>query len=131
VSTLRCRPLALFMLLIFLSGCTSWKPTTVAPAEVIQDEQPSQVRVTRTDGTRLTILRPSVRNDSIAAPERVCSGNFGCYEVTNGVLPLGDVALLEVRRLRTSTAAIVLVPVAVGLGYLAWVLVACRGGRCE
>ena len=69
MSVLRCRPLALLMLAVFLAGCTAWRPTTIAPPQVVEEEEPSRVRVTRWSGERVTMSNPQVRADSIIGDE--------------------------------------------------------------
>ena len=125
VSALRCRPVALLMLVTFLSGCTTWRPTTLSPAQVIEEGGASSIRVTRSDGTQVTVARPVVRNDSIAALEQACQnssvagGRFGCQEVMRTIVPLDDVAGVEVRRWSlgrtTLLVALLLAPIVVCL----------------
>lgn len=128
MSAFRCCPVALFLLVVFLAGCYSWRPSTISPPELIADEQPSQVRVSRTDGTRLAIRRPLIRNDSIATRERVCSGRLGCYEVTNGVLPLDQIEALEVRRFSAGRTAVLVVTPFIAAYVFGWWI--CRDIDC-
>ena len=57
--------IATLLLAVHLTGCYSWRPTTISPAQLIAEEQPDKVRVTLTDETRLTLDRPRIGNDSI------------------------------------------------------------------
>lgn len=126
MSALRCRPVALLMLMVFLAGCTTWRPTTLSPAQVIQEEGPSSIRVTRSDGTHVTVTRPVVHNDSIAVLEQACQtssvagGRFGCREFTRTLVPLGDVAGVEVSTVSGWRTATVLGAIgsAVGIIYM-------------
>jgi hypothetical protein len=65
VSSLRCRPVALSLVALYLAGCHTWQPTTVSPRLVVEEEHPAVVRVTRTDGLQLTIQEPQAEGDSI------------------------------------------------------------------
>ena len=73
------------LLLVLLTACHSWQPTTVSPQGWTAEERPSSVRATLMNGETVTVENPSVRNDSIV-------GDTGL-----GVA-LRDVRLLEVRR---------------------------------
>jgi len=104
VLSLRCREAALLLLSLHFYGCTTWRPTTVSPRQVIEEEQPQRVRVTGPDGTPVVIEHPVVRNDSIATvTEADCrtsvagGGRFNCREVAQSVMPLSEVDRIEVR----------------------------------
>ena len=53
------------LLLVLLNACYSWRTTTISPAQLIAEEEPSIVRVTLTDGRQLTLRDPTIRNDSL------------------------------------------------------------------
>lgn len=77
MQALRCRPLALLMLVVFLAGCYSWRPTTVSPRQVIEEEQPSRVRVTLNSGTVTVIPDPVLVGDSIIPLEELqCQSGY-------------------------------------------------------
>ena len=102
MSPFRCRPVALFLLLLYLGGCYSWRPTTVSPRQAIETH-PDRVRITLLDSTTVMVDRPSVVNDSIATTEEICQTGYPggprtCVSIPATVLPLSDVATLEVRR---------------------------------
>ena len=78
------------LLLVLLTACYSWQPTTVSPQRLIAEDQPSSVRVTLTNGETVTIENPTVRNDSIVA---LTGGVTGFVGVASR-----DVRLLEVQR---------------------------------
>ncbi len=83
------------LLMVLLTACHSWRPTTVSPQRLIAEDQPASVRVTLMDGERVTVRDPTVRNDSIV----------GVTDAVGALMtrPVGvasrDVRLLEVRRL--------------------------------
>ena len=82
-------------LLVLLTACHSWRPTTVSPQTLIPEEQPSLVRVTLIDGETVTVRDPTMRNDSIVG----VTDAVGAL-MTRGVgVASRDVRLLEVRRL--------------------------------
>jgi len=115
------------MLVVFLAGCTTWRPTTLSPAQVIEDEQPSSVRVTQTDGTSLVLSNPSIASDSIVSvvEERVCQtsvvagGRFNCVDAQARMsIAVVEVASLELRRVSLGrTLLIAAVPLAVLLWF--------------
>ena len=78
------------LLIVLLTGCHSWQPTTVSPQIVILEERPSGVRFRLPDGDTVTVMDPLMRNDSI----------FG---TDAGMVPIAsqDVSGLEVRRFST------------------------------
>jgi len=63
----RYRPIASLLLVAQVSGCTSWRPTTVSPRELIEEQRPSHIRVTRVDGERVELQAPDLRGDSLAS----------------------------------------------------------------
>ena len=86
------------LLLVLLTACHSWRPTTVSPQGWTPEEQPSSVRATLTNGETVTIENPTVRNDSIV----------GVTDASVGVASR-DVRSLEVRRFSvTKTVGLVL-----------------------
>ena len=75
------------LLLVLLTACHSWQPTTVSPQQLIPEEQPSSVRATLTSGEVIIVENPTMRNDSIV----------GVTDADVGVSSR-DVRLFEVRR---------------------------------
>lgn len=59
----RARPLLL--LVIYLLGCTSWQVQQVAPPQLIAERQPSRVRVTRADQSRVVLRDPTIVGDAL------------------------------------------------------------------
>ncbi len=60
------RLVAVVVLPMYLAACTSWQVQEVAPAQVIAEEQPTEVRVTRTDGTDFVLENPQVSGDTLS-----------------------------------------------------------------
>ena len=83
------------LLLVLLTACHSWRPTTVSPQQLIPEEQPSLVRVTLIDGETVTVRDPTMRNDSIVG----VTDAVGALTRRGVGVASRDVCLLEVRRL--------------------------------
>ena len=77
------------LLLVLLTACQSWQPTTVSPQGWTPEERPSSVRATLTGGEVITVRDPIMRNDSIVS----ATGDGDVAAVASG-----DVRLFEVRR---------------------------------
>ena len=88
----RYRPLALVLLALQLQACGSWQPTTLSPPQLIEEEEPSRVRITRTDGEQVIIQSPEVRADSIVGHYNLRS-EFGSEDMS--------VAVSDVRQIET------------------------------
>jgi hypothetical protein len=58
------RPVALLLLVLHVGACSSWRPLPVSPREYIETE-PTSVRITTLDGTRVVLPEPAIANDSI------------------------------------------------------------------
>jgi hypothetical protein len=94
----RYRPIALLLLGLHLGACSRWEPTTVSPREVIEEQEPSAVRLTRTDGTRVEMKEPVIRSDSMQSEE--CQRIQRPWRVeceAAGPIALGDIQSLDVR----------------------------------
>ena len=59
------RPLALAMMVLYLGACTGWQLQPVAPAQYLEEEQPSKIRVTTSDNQKLVLEQPFIRSDSL------------------------------------------------------------------
>ena len=57
--------LAVMLMSSYLSGCTGWRVESLSPAEVVERQQPSEVRVQYGDGRREVLYGPEVRGDSL------------------------------------------------------------------
>ena len=76
------------LLMVLLTACYSWRPTTVSPQTLIPAEQPSSVRVTLRSGEVVTFQSPTMRSDSIV----------GATDASVAAVASRDVSLFEVRR---------------------------------
>ena len=101
------RSIAAVVFMAYLAGCYRWAPQGMTPQELIAAEHPSEVRVTLRDGTRHTLLRPSIGRDSL----------LGSRDGSPWSAPLTQVQHVEVRQLRTALTVIG-VSAAVGIAAL-------------
>lgn len=60
------RLVAVVVLPMYLAACTSWQVQEVAPAQMLEEEQPTEVRVTRTDGSAFVLENPQVSGDTLS-----------------------------------------------------------------
>jgi hypothetical protein len=89
------RLVSTLLLLTYLPACSTWQVGTPTPAQFVEQKKPHSIRVTRTDGSRITLTSPMVRNDSIL-------GNSGAGDPEHSVaLALSDVQQVEVRKIAT------------------------------
>jgi len=105
------------LLLMQLTACYSWRSTTISPWQVIAEEKPSDVRVTRTDGSQLTLVDPFIRNGSIVSNH----GRIGASVL------FSDVSTFEVKRLNAIGLSLLLT---LTFGVVSK-LDACSQGHCE
>ena len=90
------RGLTSLIVLLVTSGCMGWRPATIAPRQLIEEEQPKEVRVSRSGESRL-FLRPWIENDSIHGCEQ--DPNYECALAEP--IALEDVATMEVKYFRS------------------------------
>ncbi len=83
------------LLMVPLTACLSWQPTTVSPQQWTSEERPSSVRVTQRSGETITLKDPTMRNDSIAG---IIQDDPTGYRRSVAV---SDVSTVEVRRIDT------------------------------
>jgi hypothetical protein len=100
VCWLRCwhrarRLFALGQLLAFLPACTSWRVQPTSPSDLLTSQQPSVVRITRADDSRLTLNDPTIHGDTLLGSQlRSDAGG-----VTERIaLPLADVKEIALLR---------------------------------
>lgn len=59
------RALAVILMSGQFSGCTAWRVEPLSPADVVERQQPSEVRVQHADGRWEVLYKPEVRGDSL------------------------------------------------------------------
>jgi hypothetical protein len=83
-----------FLLATILSGtaCQTWRIESLTPEAVLATHHPAQVRVTRTDGSRIVVNQPVVRVDSLSG----AVPRHGKQEDIR--IPLADIQQVATRR---------------------------------
>ena len=72
------RFLACVPLLAFASSCTTWRSQSGKTQSIIEAEQPTRMRVNRTDGSRLVLENPTIVGDrAIVAAKSACGAIGG------------------------------------------------------
>ena len=98
------------MLALAVAGCTTMRPLA-RPANYIEAVQPTLVRVTRTDGTRLLITGARLQGDTLMGFAQRPSGAMGEFME----MPLTEVSTVEAQRYASGRTML-----AVGGALLAW-----------
>ena len=109
------------LLLVLLTACYSWRPTTVSPQTLIPAERPSSVRATLASGEVITVRDPTMRNDSIVGA--TAAGVAGVAS--------RDLRLFEVRRLAVVETVGLAALGATVLGFAIAILIYCSSDSIE
>lgn len=88
-----------------LSGCTRWHQLETAPDRVVMEKRPGAVRLTRSDGSRVVLLRPFMVRDSVVGDAE------GAEQRT--AVPRDSVTAVAVRQVNVALTVITIVA---GLG---------------
>ncbi len=105
--------LCTFALSLGLGGCMTWRSTALPVARVVEEQDPSVVRIRSLGGGTVTVNAPQVVSDSLV----------GLSRDDRVSLALVDIAEVEVRRVSGARTAflvlglVVVVPVTVGLAF--------------
>jgi hypothetical protein len=103
--------IVLVLLATYLSGCVgsslkSWRVQPPPPAQVVSEQHPKRIRVSRADNAKIVVMNPSVIADSLvgvdAAGRRVA-------------LPLTQVTQVEVEKTNGAKVTFVVVGTAAGV----------------
>jgi hypothetical protein len=86
------RLIAALALFTQLAACTKWQLQEMAPEQLLIEEQPEHIVVTRTDGKWLFLQDPRIANDSLVG--------IDFYHVGRAVrgVPLSQVQHVQVRK---------------------------------
>lgn len=84
-SVRRTRVIATVLLLAYLPACSSWRVENVSPQALIEAKHPTQVRVSRSDGTKQVLHQPSIAGDTLRGSAQ------------EPAIPLDDVQTVETR----------------------------------
>jgi hypothetical protein len=96
------RTIAAIVLVVYVPACYHYvTPKGITPEAYVAGEQPSQVRVTLTDGTVQTLLRPACSQDSVRGYIPVRQGNSLVRSGRPWAAPLTSVQRLEVQDFNT------------------------------
>jgi hypothetical protein len=113
------RAIALFLLICYLPGCSSYRPTTLAPHQAVRGQD--QIIVKVSDGSAsetLHLLAPWVRNDTLGGTVSGCTPQQFLNEC-EWAAPLSEVLAIETRQAEGSATvgvvAVVVVLVVVGV----------------
>jgi hypothetical protein len=113
------------------SACTGWQTVEVSPEQLVAEQHPNKVRVTRQDGSRVEVEHPSITADTlrgtvqpvtVTTRESEGHGDFstvtrtvGVDTVTQAIIPVTDVARIERRHVSAGkTAGLVAAILALG-----------------
>jgi glycerol-3-phosphate O-acyltransferase len=111
------RGLALLMLVLHLTGCTTWRPVTVSPSQLVEEEQPERLRIVRADGTQMVIGAPRVESDSLTALVwgRGDDGRGRAQYRDTVRIALSDVSTVAVSRFSAGRTAVAVVGIFFGV----------------
>ena len=99
-----------------LGACMSWKTQEAAPPQLVNEEQPSRIRVTLRDGTQVVLTEPTISGDTL----------WGLNDGEQTGIPEQEIAEVALHKTDGTTTVIAL---GVGLGVAAgaWYLITCAG----
>lgn len=92
------RLIACVLMVSATAGCYAWRPQSLVAPYVIAHEQPSVIRVTRTDSLHVVIANPRLVGDSVV----------GTHHGRPIAQPLSDVAYVSLRRSSNSIGLVIL-----------------------
>jgi hypothetical protein len=107
------RRLAALLMIGCQTACSVWKTSAVSPQEVVARETPKSVRVTRSDGRQVVLVRPLVAGDSLRG-ERPDQSDAN-HPQQQSAVPLSDIRKMDVRRVDAGRTALLIA----GLGLTA------------
>lgn len=95
------RLMAIVLIVSVLQACTSWhaRPLPLRPEYLSPSVRPGNLRLTLTDGSKLTVLRPVIRGDSLFGEGHsgwIEWGNRGSKRLSPVALPLTRVRVARV-----------------------------------
>lgn len=96
------RVIAAGLLLVYLPACSSWRVESVSPRALIEATHPAQVRLSRADGTKQVLHRPSIAGDTLRG------------SALEPAIPLADVRTVETRHGATGKSLLLVGGILVG-----------------
>ncbi len=94
---------ALVQLVTFLPGCSTWEVQSASPADVLENQHPNAVRVTRSDSSRITLQKPEISGDTLYGTV----GDYGMQREPRTAVAVSDVDHVEVPRVNGTNTALV------------------------
>ncbi len=125
------RILSCILLPAYLSSCTAWHVQRASPAQVVEEEQPSQIRVTTTGHSDVILKAPRVSGDTLIGlgPRNVSwAGSAYAVSDTGSALeiPLADISHVALKKTDATKSVLLVLRIVAGMFALA--LVACGTG---
>ena len=110
------RILSCILLPAYLSSCTAWHVQSASPAQVVQEEQPSRIRVTTTSDSVVILQEPRVSGDTLVGFGK---RNFSGTPDTASALkiPLADISHVALHK--TNAGKSVLLGLGIVVGFVA------------
>ncbi len=96
----------------YVAACTVWREQGAAPEQLVAQDHPKRVLVTRSDSSRLVLQQPRVAGDHLLG----VSG--GGAEVGVPLVDVAHVAVLKVHPAKTTMVGLTVVGMAVVIGSL-------------
>ncbi|MCZ6755833.1 MAG: hypothetical protein O7E49_11020 [Gemmatimonadetes bacterium] len=98
------RILSCILLPAYLSSCvTNWEVQRASPEQVVDEEQPSQIRVTTTDHSEIVLDEPRVSGDTLIGLERDLSSYGSIYAAPDRAaaleIPLADISHVAINKI--------------------------------
>ena len=123
------RILSCILLPAYLSSCiTNWEVQRASPEQVVEEQQPSQIRVTTTNQSEMVLDEPRVSGDTLIGLERDLSwGSIYAAPDTAAALeiPLADISHVAIKKTDTGKSMKIGMGV-VGVAFLVLLVVAFR-----
>ena len=98
------RIISCLLLPAYLSSCvTNWEVQRGSPEQVVEEEQPSQIRVTTTDHSEIVLDEPRVSGDTLIGLERDLSSYGSIYAAPDRAaaleIPLADISHVAINKI--------------------------------
>jgi len=108
------RILSCILLPAYLSSCTAWHVQSASPAQVVQEEQPSRIRVTTTSDSVVILQEPGVLGDTLVGfVKRDFSGAPDTASALK--IPLADISHVALHKTNAGKSVLLGLGIVVGL----------------
>ncbi len=114
------RIISCFLLPAYLSSCVAtWEVQRASPEQVVEEEQPSQIRVTTTDHSEIVLDEPRVSGDTLIGLERDLSSFGSIYAAPDTAaaleIPLADISHVALHKTNAGKSVLLGLGIVVGL----------------